>query len=218
MIDIIYTLYAKNINRLAYFMVSYESLKRKGNFGNYNHKYHLCIEDGSLFIDELVNYCRKNDILVHFKINKPGLANMMNFANETGYYPYIMLMQDDWFLLKNYDFAKSIFLLENCKEYSMVRLNDDNRTGKLLCGAGGFRELDPKAPGYYYSDNPHIKERRYHKYTGPYRHIEGEHGAVCENLMNGDAIRISDEHKIVGISEHIFEHLGVEQTVLKEVD
>jgi len=216
MVDIIYTLYLRSCDRFAYFVVSLQSMKRRAIFYGLEHKYHVCVEPHPILLqDWLESFCKEENIEIHYKPSPPSLSSMMNYVNTIGDYPYIMLMQDDWMLLENFNFTRGVELLEKRDDYSMIRYNNDNLDKAIPIG-NGFWELNPKCDGYYYSDNPHIKKRNYHTFTGPYRHIDGEHGAICENIMNGDAIRVAEEHKIIAIDNHIFEHLGVAHTVINQ--
>ena len=74
MLDIVFTLYSKNIERLAYFITTYEALRRKGYFGDHPVKFHVCIEFGSLFMETLKEYCTREKIEMHFKSPPQGLA------------------------------------------------------------------------------------------------------------------------------------------------
>lgn len=217
MVDIIYTLYLRDYERFAYFVVSVQSMKQHAIFYGVEHKYHVCVEAYSdiLLKDALESYCAKEHIKIHYKDSLPSLHSMMNFVNTVGDNSYILLMQDDWQLLDNYDFSHGIEMLESYDDWGMIRYNNDNFEGAKDIG-NGLWELSPECNGYYYSDNPHIKKRDYHTFTGPYRHIAGEHGAICENLMNGDAKKVGHEHKIISIRETIFKHLGVAHTVINQ--
>ena len=211
MIDIIFTSWITSIERLAYLIVTIQSVKRQSRLERIEHKLHLALEYGSKYENEIIEFCRKENVIFYPKDTKPSLGSMMKFAHEIGNYPYIMFMQDDWYMHKALNVNRCVSILEKDPSLYVLRLRN-SRMGEAIARGNGLYDLDPTLHSYYWSDNPHIKKRSYHEATGPFGDsmVNGFDHAQSENKMNNKAkeLGVAGTHKIICTDNIYFQHIG----------
>jgi len=223
-IDIIYTSWPRSVERLAYFVVSVESLQACLKTQGVKVTWHVCIEQSEdLEIVRLLReFCERNEILTWFKHSPPSLSSMLNFANSVGNSKYMLFMQDDWQAIAKLHLATCLEHFEKFPEHDVIRLIHRPEFGVDGQRFGPFMELDPTKHMFYYADNPHIRRRSYLDHTGPFPNSvvdDGTDQGRCENAMNGMAKKLAittGAHKILSVMTRNFAHIGDKNTTLTE--
>ncbi len=215
-IDIIYTTWIRSLERLAYFVVSIQSLKGQLIFYGMPHKFIVSVEtEGMILHKPFKNYCNRENIEINYKFTAPSLSSGINFANSLGENPLILFMQDDFRMIQPLDINRCANLLLDNDDYYVIRFRNRDFSGAKEI-TPSIVELSPEMRGFYWSDNPHLKKRTYHEATGAFIDSikDGVDQGRCENDMNAKAKKIGHTHKILSFKEEIFAHLGSGHTTL----
>lgn len=220
-VDIIYTVWIRDIERLACFINSIKSLKKYLIINGLEVEYHIAVEHqmgGDLF-NSFIGFCQREDLNIHWKTTEPSLSSAINFSLSCGNAPYILFMQDDWLLTEElYLLNYTKHLSENEDDYIIRLIWRDEFHDKSTHLKDDLHILKPDMIGYYYSDNPHLKKRTYHNFTGLFTNsiVNGIDQGRCENSMNAKAKSIGDKYRILVVDRKLFIHIGYNCTTLTE--
>jgi len=222
-VDVIITHWLRNIERLAYFIITVESMKEKLRWHGVEHQYHVCTEspahsDRQLW-DSFRYFCEKHDMLVHVKQTGPSLSSMLNFAQGVGDSEILMFNQDDFMAIEPLNMAKYAERLMSHDDEYVVRLRwrDELHQGGRQIPNTDLWEVLPEIHGYLFTDNPHLRKRSYIEQIGGWDDSiapDGTDQGRCENSQNAKAKAFARKLKVLSIDRQAFRHIGSPNTTL----
>ena len=141
-----------------------------------------------------------------------GMGSSFNIGLKAATGEYILHLQDDWSLTHTSNFvSKSIQILKTDKNIAMVRLamlgnemTPFNPNGQTPVSYDGISAVDLSQDFYVYSDNPHIKPKRFHEEFGYYK--EADHPEHVEKDMC-TRFNAQNQWRITWLGEY-FKHTG----------
>lgn len=183
---------------------------------SYPHIETILCDDGSPRQDQVQMYRLPFDKFLLAKKNE-GLGRNTNKGIQAARGQYILHLQDDWVCRGPTDFMEAgVTVMEERGDIGMVRfrpLSVDAPHERYQTQSGlSVRVYEPgiyaRTGQYAYSDNPHLKTRRFHEVLGFYRE------RVAMTKMELDFARRVDEQarfRVAYIDGYdVFEHIGAE--------
>jgi len=220
-LDVIYTHWPRSIERVAYFVVTHQSLVKFLQPQGVKVNFYVVLQD-ELGSHRATSFICNNNIATVLKSSPPSLSSALNMAQTVGNSEFILFMQDDWMAQAPIHLGTILDHFATFPEHDMIKLIHRNEFGVDGPRHGPFMELDPNKRYYYYSDNPHIRRRSYLDHTGPFPDSltgDGTDQGRCENAMNAIAKKLAistGAHKILSVMTRNFVHIGDTHTTLTE--
>lgn len=178
MIDVTMTAWPNHPKRIGYFRQTIEALKENLTASSHNLRYFCSAEtqrdpDYSWHGNELTQLCQMHDVSLSWREGAANLGNNMNAALRLCTADLILLVQDDYLLLKPLNLSLGATLLETTPSLDLVRYawppGVNRITGQPRCllrdhSDGWRRAVD----GRIYGDDPHLRRRSFMNRFGWY--------------------------------------------------
>ena len=188
-IDIIITTWPRYEERNQYLERVLKSLREHLMVDGYKTRWFITSESQDITPKnkkELGRIAKLYKFELHFRTGPANLGANLNYAHSLSKGDYIIYVQDDFMCTEKIDVSIDIDFFEKNPTFELVRYYWRGATLPKENLINTHFLLSKKCRRYY-SDNPHIKTKNFHKVTGDYVTIDN---SKCEHSMN-DAARKS---------------------------
>lgn len=218
-VDINLVTWPNHPKRTEYFCQTVEALKRFLTASRHEIRFHCSAETQQDHRhpwcgDELEEICQEHGIRLAWRSGPANLGANMNSALCMGESPTVLLVQDDWLLLRPCDLSPGVEFMEaggaDLLRYSFPDVEGMRPT--FMEHEDGWLRIDLNGL-WPYGDDPHLRRRGFMRDWAWY--IEGGgHGSASATLMNH--LRLGGADIAVADQWSYFRHIGDVTAVLDD--
>jgi hypothetical protein len=218
-VDVNLVTWPNHPKRLEYFHETVDAIRRHMTASRHDIRFYCSAESERdsrhmWFGTSLETYCQCQDIELHWRSARANLGANMNAALRLGNSPTVLLVQDDWLLLRDLDLSPGVEFMErggaDLLRYSFPDI--DTMRPMFYEQGDGWLRIDLTST-WIYGDDPHLRRRDFMDTWGWY--LEGGgHGMASATLMQ--TLRCLCADIAVADRASYFRHFGDVTAVLDD--